>query len=105
MSALRCARAPARLCPDPGQAAELRAAPGLLLLAARLGPIRRVVCEAACASAAGFARVREACALPVLRANPSHQQHEHVDRAAYRRRHKIENMWAKLKKGRAIATR
>ena len=73
----------------PGQAAELRAGPGLLRPAAWRGPIRRVVCEAACSSAAGFARVREARALPVVRASPTRRQHGHFDRAACRRGHKM----------------
>jgi transposase len=77
----------------------------LLLLAALLGTLRRVVCDAAYSSAAWFALVMEAGALPVVRANPTHKRQEHFDRAAYRRRHKIENMWAKLKEWRAIATR
>jgi transposase len=77
----------------------------LLLLAALLGTIRRVVCDAAYASAAWFALVMEAGAVPVVRANPTPPQPDHFDRAAYRRRHKLENMWAKLKQWRAIATR
>jgi transposase len=89
----------------PGQASELRAAPELLLLAALLGTIRRVVCDAAYSSAAWFALVMEAGAVPVVRANPTHPQPNHFDRAAYRRRHKVENMWATLKEWRAIATR
>jgi transposase len=36
---------------------------------------------------------------------PTHKQQDHFDRAAYRRRHKIENMWAKLKEWRPVATR
>jgi transposase len=47
----------------------------------------------------------EAGAVPVVRANPTHPQPNHFDRAAYRRRHKVENMWAMLKEWRAIATR
>jgi transposase len=89
----------------PGQASELRVAPDLLLLAALLGTIRRVICDAAYSSVAWFALVMEAGALPVVRANPTHKRQDHFDRAAYRRRHKVENMWAKLKEWRAIATR
>ena len=87
----------------PGQASELRVAPDLLLLAALLGTIRRVICDAAYSSVAWFALVMEAGALPVVRANPKRQ--DHFDHAAYRGRHKVENMWAKLKEWRAIATR
>jgi transposase len=89
----------------PGQASELRVAPELLLLAALLGTIRRVIGDAACSSAAWFALVMEAGALPVVRANPTHPQPDHCDHAAYRRRHKVENMWATLKEWRAVATR
>ena len=70
----------------PGQASELRAAPDLLLLVAWLGTVRRVVCDAAYSSAAWFALVMEAGALPVVRANPTHPQPKHFNRAAYRRR-------------------
>ena len=89
----------------PGQASELRVAPDLLLLAALLGTIRRVICDAAYSSVAWFALVMEAGALPVVRANPTHPRHRHFDRAAYRRRHRVENLWARLKEWRAIATR
>jgi transposase len=44
-------------------------------------------------------------AVPVVRANPPHKQREHFNRAAYRRRHKVENLWARLKEWRAMATR
>ena len=47
----------------------------------------------------------EAGALPVVCSNPTHKRQEHFDRAAYRRRHKVENMWAKLKEWRTVATR
>lgn len=89
----------------PGQASELRVASDLLLLAARLGTIRRVICDAAYSSVAWVALVMEAGALPVVRSNPTHKRPEHFDRAAYRRRPKVENMWAKLKEWRAVASR
>ena len=63
------------------------------------------MCDAAYSSLAWFALVMEAGALPVVRPNPTHPQPRHFDHAAYRRRHKIENMWAKLKEWRAVATR
>ena len=47
----------------------------------------------------------EAGALPVTRSNPTHRKAEHFDRAACRRRHKVENCWARLKEWRAVATR
>ena len=81
------------------------AAPTLLLLAAMLGHIGRVVCDAAYSSMAWCALVMEAGAVPVVRANPTHRRPPHFDRAAYRRRHKVENCWAKLKEWRAVATR
>src|SRR4051812_39342513 len=77
----------------PGQANELPMAPVLLLLAALLGTIRRVVCDAAYSSTAWYALVMEADALPVVRANPTHPQQPHFDQPAYRRRHKGENLW------------
>jgi len=89
----------------PGQASELRAAPGLLLAAALLGTIRRVVCDGAYSSAAWFALMMEVGAQPVVRSNPTHPRHPHFDRAAYRRRHKVENLWSRLKEWRALATR
>jgi transposase len=71
----------------PAQASELRVAPDLLLLAALLGIIRRVVCDAAYSSTAWCALMMEAGAVPVVRSNPTHSQQEHFDRAAYHRRH------------------
>ena len=89
----------------PGQAPELRAAPALLLTAALLGHIRRVVCDGAYASRPWLALVEEAGAKPVVRSNPTHRPREGFDRAAYRRRHRVENLWARLKEWRALATR
>lgn len=83
----------------------MRAAPALLLIAALLGTIRRVVGDGAYSSAAWFTLVMEAGAQPVVRANPTHPRHPHFNRPAYRRRHKVENLWARLKEWRAIATR
>ena len=77
----------------------------MLLLAALLGSIRRVVCDAAYSSTAWYALVMEAGALPVVRPNPTHPQPPHFNWPAYRRRHKVENLWARLKEWRAIATR
>jgi transposase len=70
-----------------------------------LGHIGRVVCDAAYSSAAWSALVMEAGAVPVVRSNPTHPRQKHFNRAAYRRRHKVENCWAKLKEWRAVATR
>ena len=74
-------------------------------MAALLGPLGRVVCDAAYSSAAWFALVMEAGAVSVVRANPTHPRQKHFHRAAYRRRHRVENLWARLKEWRALATR
>jgi transposase len=89
----------------PGQAAELKAAPALLALAALLGAILRVVCDASYSAAAWRALVRAFGAEPVVRPNPTHPRAPPHDRAAYRRRHRVENLWARLKEWRAVATR
>lgn len=89
----------------PGQASELRAAPALLLLAAHLGPLGRVVCDGSYASAPWLALIEEAGATPVVRPNPTHRRARDHDRAAYRGRHRVENLWARLKEWRAVATR
>lgn len=89
----------------PGQAAELRAAPLLLALAARLGAVRRVVCDASYSAARWLALIRASGAEPVVRPNPTHKSAPPHDRAAYRRRHRAENLWARLKEWRAVATR
>ena len=41
----------------------------------------------------------------MVRANPTHPRRPHFARAAYRRRHRVENLWARLKEWRAVATR
>ena len=53
---------------------------------------RRLICQAG--------------AEPVVPANPTHlSAPSSHDRAAYRRRHQVENLWARLKEWRAVATR
>ncbi|MDJ0388520.1 IS5 family transposase [Roseomonas sp. E05] len=89
----------------PGQASELRVAPAWLLIAANLGPLGRVVCDGAYASALWLHLVEETGARPVMRANPTHRNARPYDRAVYRRRHRVENLWARLKEWRAVATR
>lgn len=49
-------------------------------------------------------RIRALGAEPVVPANPTHPPVPY-DRAAYARRHRIENLWARLKAWRAVATR
>src|SRR4051812_36606826 len=39
------------------------------------------------------------------RSRPRRAHREYFDRAAYRRQHKVENIWAKLKEWRVLATR
>jgi transposase len=89
----------------PGQAAELGAAPGLLAAAAALGAVGRVVADRGYSSEAWRATVRGAGAEPVVPAHPTHKNAPAHDRAAYRRRHRVENLWARLKEWRALATR
>ena len=85
-----------------GQRPDLDAAPQLLaMLPASPG---RVVADR------GFsaARLRHAIAAigarPCIPPNPTHP-HVPWDRAAYARRHKIENFWSRMKEWRAIAMR
>jgi putative transposase len=49
--------------------------------------------------------VREAGAQPVVRQNPTHPRHAPFNGAAYRRRQRVENLCARLKDWRALATR
>lgn len=88
----------------PGQGHELRAAPGLLAAATLLGPVGQAVCDRGYSSQAWRQRIRAAGAEPVVPANPTHPS-MHYDRTAYARRHRVENLWARLKEWRAIATR
>jgi transposase len=89
----------------PGQAAELTAAPALLAAVLALGVVLRVVCDRAYSSAAWRALIRERGAEPVVPAHPTHKSAPPHDPVAYRRRHKVENLWARLKERRAVATR
>ncbi|WP_408735494.1 transposase [Belnapia rosea] len=75
----------------------MRAAPALLMVAAHLGHLGRVVCDGAYASAPWLLLVEEAGAQPVVRADTTHRNARPYDRAAYRRRHRVENLWARLK--------
>lgn len=72
--------------------------------ASRLDPVGRVVADRAYSSAAWRTLVQAAGAEPVVLANPTHPPVAY-NRAAYRRRHRVENLWARLKEWRAIATR
>jgi transposase len=87
----------------PGQRPDLDAAPGLLDALPR-GRVRRVVGDRGL-SAAWLRRAVEAHgAEPHIPANPMHPDAP-CDPAAYRRRHRIENFWARVKEFRAVATR
>jgi transposase len=88
-----------------GQEAELGAAPGLLAAASALGRIRRVVCDRGYSAEPWRAAIRAAGAEPVVPGHPTHRRTPAYDRPAYRRRHRVENLWARLKEWRAIATR
>lgn len=69
-----------------------------------LGLIRRVVCDRAYSSRAWREAIAEIGAEPVVPSNPRHPSVPY-DRAAYRRRHRIEQAWGRLKEWRAVATR
>jgi len=89
----------------PGQAPELAAAPALLGAAAALGAVGRVVCDRGYSSERWRDAIRAAGAEPVVPAHPTHRNAPAHDRAAYRLRHRVENLWARLRESRAVATR
>ncbi len=65
-----------------------------------------MVCDRGYSAAAWRERIRAAGAAPVVPAHPTHRAAPRdYDRAAYRRRHRVENLWARLKEWRAVATR
>jgi transposase len=87
----------------PGQRPDLDAAPELLDALPR-GRVHRVVGDCGL-SAMWLRRVVEARgAEPHIPANPRHPQAP-CDPAAYCRRHRVENFWARVKEFRAVATR
>lgn len=88
-----------------GQASELTAAPLLLAAVAALGQILRVVCDRGYSAMPWRRLIRDSGAEPVVPAQPTHKSAPPYDRAAYRRRHRVENLWARLKECRAVATR
>lgn len=89
----------------PGQASEVRAAPAMLARLCALGAIGRVVCDRGYSSEPWRSAVRDAGAEPCVPGQPTHPRAPPHDRTAYRRRHRVENLWARLKEHRAIATR
>jgi transposase len=89
--------------PLAGQRPDLDAA-AVLLDALPLGRVFRVVGDRGL-SAAWLRREVEARGAEVcLPAHPMHPQVAY-DRAAYAKRHRIENFWARMKEFRAVATR
>jgi transposase len=70
-----------------------------------LGVVPRAVCDRAYSSAAWRALIRERGAGPVVPARPTRKNAPLHDPAAYRRRHEVENLWARLEGWRAVATR
>lgn len=82
----------------------MRAAPTLLAAVVCLGLVRRVVCDRAYSSRAWRDLISEVGAEPVVPANRTHPVVPY-DRAAYRRRHHVEQAWGRLKEWRAVATR
>jgi transposase len=69
-----------------------------------LGQVGRVVCDRAYSCRAWRDRIAAAGAEPVVPANRTHPAVRY-DRPAYRRRHHVEQAWARLKEWRAVATR
>jgi len=84
----------------PGQRSELRASDALLVAVVRLGRVGRVVCDRGYSSASWRAGIRLVGAEAVVPANRTHPAVPY-DRAAYRRRHRVEQAWGRL--GRAAA--
>lgn len=88
----------------PGQGHELTAAPSLPAPARQLGPIGRVIYDRVYSAQHWRNRIEAAGAEPGAPSQPTHRPVLY-DRAAYARRHRVENLWARLKEWRAIATR
>jgi transposase len=86
----------------PGQASELRATPGLL--AALPAGIGWIVGDRGLSSGAFRRAIVRRGALPVVPAHPTHPAVGY-DRSWYRRRHLIENLWARFKDWRCLAAR
>ena len=88
----------------PGERSELKAAERLLVAVRRLGPLGRVICDRGYSSASWRAGIRLLGGEPVVPSNRTHPQVAY-DRAAYGRRHRVEQLWGRLKEWRAVATR
>jgi transposase len=70
-----------------------------------LGRVGRVVCDRGHSSASWRETIRACGAEPVAPAHPTHRSAPDFDRVAYRQRPKVEDLWARLKEHRAVATR
>lgn len=70
-----------------------------------LGLVGRVVRDRGYSSDPWRAAIRNAGAVPVVPAHPTHKAAPPRDPRPYRRRHLVENLWAKLKEWSALATR
>ena len=88
----------------PGNRGELKAALALLAAVVGLGVVRRVVCDRAYSARWWREAITEAGAEPVVPGNRTHPAVAY-SRAAYRRRHHVEQGWGRLKEWRAVATR
>jgi transposase len=89
--------------PLAGRRPDLDAAPGLLG-ALPPGRVRRVVGDRGLSAAWLRREVEARGAEPCLPANPRRPLVP-CDRAAYERRHRVENLWARMKEFRAVAAR
>lgn len=88
----------------PGHRSELKASDALLIAVVRMGRVGRVVCDRAYSSASWRSGIRLVGGEPVVPSNPRHPAVPY-DRAAYRRRHHVEQLWGRLKEWRAVSTR
>jgi transposase len=89
----------------PGQASEVRLAPALLESLCALGPLGRVVCDRGYSSQPWRLAIQAVGAEACVPGQPTHPRAPRHDASAYARRHRIENLWARLKESRAVATR
>lgn len=73
--------------------------------AAAIGPVGRLICDRGYSADRWGAAIRACGAEPVVPPYPTHRRAPAWDRAAYRLRHRVENLWARLKGWRDVATR
>ncbi|WP_207485507.1 transposase [Arenibaculum pallidiluteum] len=89
----------------PGKASEFRTAPDLVAKVTAVGRPGRVVCNRGYSAERWRASIRAAGAEPVVPAQPTHRNAPRHDPEPYRRRHRVENLSARLTGWRALATR